>query len=68
MRPAPPEIALIRRLLTLATLLLATAAAHAQTTDVGGVKYENNLRSGTTPLVLNGAGIRYKAIFKVYSA
>lgn len=62
-----PETALIRRMLTLATLLLATAA-QAQTTDVAGVKYENSIRSGTTPLVLNGAGIRYKAIFKVYTA
>jgi hypothetical protein len=59
---------LIRRLLTLAALLLATASAPAQTTDVAGVKYENNLRLGNTPLVLNGAGVRYKAVFKVYAA
>jgi hypothetical protein len=61
----------IRRLisLSLAALLFGAASlAHAQTTDVAGVKYENNSHMGSTPLVLNGAGVRYKAIFKVYTA
>ena len=63
---------MIRRLISLlsaATLLFsAFTLAHAQTTEVAGVKYENSLQLGATPLVLNGAGIRYKAIFKVYTA
>ncbi|MEO8153815.1 MAG: chalcone isomerase family protein [Rhizobacter sp.] len=42
--------------------------AHAQSTEVAGVKYEGSETVANTPLVLNGAGIRYKAIFKVYTA
>ncbi|NRF66378.1 chalcone isomerase family protein [Aquincola sp. S2] len=42
--------------------------AGAQTTEVGGVKYDNTVRVGGETLVLNGAGIRYKAVFKVYTA
>ncbi len=42
--------------------------AHAQTAEVAGVKYESPIQVGNTPLVLNGAGVRYKAIFKVYTA
>lgn len=51
-----------------AVLLCAFTSANAQTTEVAGVKYENNQQLANTPLVLNGAGIRYKAIFKVYTA
>jgi Chalcone isomerase-like len=55
--------------LTVAALLMgALTAGHAQTTDVVGVKYDNNVQVANTPLVLNGAGVRYKAIFKVYTA
>ncbi|HET7867559.1 MAG TPA: chalcone isomerase family protein [Burkholderiaceae bacterium] len=42
--------------------------AGAQTTEVAGIKFDNNIQLGGTPLVLNGAGVRYKAIFKVYAA
>ena len=62
---------MIRRLipLTVATLLLgALNVAHAQTVELAGVKYEGTEQVANTPLVLNGAGIRYKAIFKVYTA
>ena len=53
----------------LSTLIsLAPLAAHAQATEVGGVKYETNEQLGGAKLVLNGAGVRYKAIFKVYTA
>lgn len=52
-----------------AALLLGTFnLAQAQTTEVAGVKYEGGLQVANTPLVLNGAGVRYKAIFKVYTA
>ena len=54
--------------LVAALLMGALTVARAQTTEVAGVKYENNLQAGNTPLVLNGAGVRYKAIFKVYTA
>ena len=53
----------------LSTLLLAIPpAAQAQATEVGGVKYEASEQLGNAKLVLNGAGVRYKAIFKVYTA
>jgi hypothetical protein len=61
-----------RRLLALAASLglsaLCTLPAHAQTTEVGGVKYDNTARVAGETLQLNGAGIRYKAVFKVYTA
>ncbi|MBL0729679.1 chalcone isomerase family protein [Piscinibacter sp. HJYY11] len=43
-------------------------SALADTTQVAGVKYENTVQSGNSTLVLNGAGVRYKAVFKVYTA
>jgi hypothetical protein len=60
----------IRRLFFVASVVLALAApaAHAQTTEVGGVKYDNTLQIGSSRVQLNGAGIRYKAVFKVYTA
>jgi Chalcone isomerase-like len=36
--------------------------------EVAGVKYAATAAVGSAPLQLNGAGIRYKAIFKVYTA
>jgi Chalcone isomerase-like len=61
----------IRRLISFsvaAVLVGATSLAQAQTTEVAGVKYEGSQQLANTPLVLNGAGVRYKAIFKVYTA
>lgn len=40
----------------------------AQDMDVGGVRFERRLELGGNALLLNGAGIRYKAVFKVYAA
>ena len=51
----------------LAALLLA-GAAHAQPVVVSGVKYEDTADLRGQKLQLNGAGIRYKAVFKVYTA
>jgi len=65
------ESVVIRRTILLgATLvaLLSTPLAQAQTTEVGGVKYEQSAQLGNAKLLLNGAGVRYKAIFKVYTA
>jgi CRISPR/Cas system-associated protein Cas10 (large subunit of type III CRISPR-Cas system) len=36
--------------------------------DVAGVKLEDRMDLRGTALQLNGAGVRYKAIFKVYTA
>ncbi|MCW7539506.1 chalcone isomerase family protein [Aquabacterium sp. A7-Y] len=49
-------------------LLITLAPALAEPLDVSGVKFEQALQLRGTPLVLNGAGVRYKAIFKVYAA
>ncbi|MDH0864861.1 chalcone isomerase family protein [Mitsuaria sp. GD03876] len=69
---------------TLAAAMLAPLAASAQSTpaaapaapaapaaapvEVAGVKYDGTAEVAGQKLVLNGAGIRYKAIFKVYTA
>jgi len=44
------------------------AATATTTTDVAGVRYPAALALAGSTLQLNGAGIRYKAIFKVYTA
>lgn len=54
-------------LLLLATVLLFNTAAGAVTV-VNGIKVEDSVSVGGAPLQLNGAGTRYKAIFKVYVA
>ena len=63
---------MIRRTIILAAAfaaLLGSPLAQAQSpVDVAGVKYDSAAQIGTSKLVLNGAGIRYKAIFKVYTA
>ena len=50
-----------------AALLLAWGAT-AATIDVGGAKLEDAADVRGSKLVLNGAGVRYKAVFKVYAA
>jgi hypothetical protein len=44
------------------------ALAMSATVDVSGVKLEDRITLADKPLVLNGAGVRYKAVFKVYTA
>ncbi|WP_374685105.1 chalcone isomerase family protein [Rhizobacter sp. J219] len=55
-------------ILATAVSLAAAGSALADTTQVASVKYENTVQSGNSTLVLNGAGVRYKAVFKVYTA
>lgn len=63
---------MIRRTLIVSAALAALSGsplALAQSaTEVGGVKYEPSVQVGSSRLQLNGAGIRYKAVFKVYTA
>ena len=40
----------------------------AQAREVNGVKYDETIEVAGSKLQLNGAGMRYKAIFKVYTA
>ncbi len=51
--------------LSLGLLASVTAAA---TVELGGVKLEDTLELQGAKLQLNGAGVRYKAVFKVYTA
>jgi hypothetical protein len=55
-------------LLFLAALLVINAGTAAATTVINGVKVEDSVSVAGAPLQLNGAGTRYKAIFKVYVA
>src|SRR5690349_3776293 len=57
--------------LTMKTLLLCILgllALQAGAREVEGVKYEETIEVAGSKLQLNGAGIRYKAVFKVYTA
>jgi hypothetical protein len=61
----------MRRTLALAALAAALTwplASSAQTTDVAGVKFADTMQVGSAKLRLNGAGVRYKLVFKVYAA
>jgi hypothetical protein len=67
---------MLRRSLTACLLAAAALSAAAQTpqtpatggVEVGGVRYAPTVAVGNSTLQLNGAGIRYKAVFKVYAA
>ena len=65
MPPAQPFTHLLAVGLALCLLALP---ARAQDTDVGGVRHPTSVSVQGTALQLNGAGIRYKAVFKVYTA
>lgn len=51
----------------MASALLALPLS-SQAAEAGGVRFPDKLSVAGTPLVLNGAGVRYKAVFKVYAA
>lgn len=59
--------AFLRALLAGAVMTLGLSA-QASTIDVAGVPHEPRLTVAGAPLVLNGAGVRYKAVFQVYTA
>jgi Chalcone isomerase-like len=48
--------------------LIAPLVNAATVIDMAGVKFEDTIDQRGNKLVLNGAGVRYKAVFKVYSA
>lgn len=56
----------MRKLAGIVAVLAISASAGAA--EVAGVKLDEIARVGNQELKLNGAGIRYKAIFKVYVA
>lgn len=45
-----------------------TAASSVFAMEVGGVKFDETAKVANHDLQLNGAGVRYKAVFKVYAA
>ena len=47
--------------------LCATLAQPALAVDVGGIKLDDTVQLANQALKLNGAGVRYKLIFKVYA-
>jgi len=59
---------LFRPLLLSLSLTLFTAMGWAAARDIHGVKVEDSAQVNGTSLQLNGAGTRYKVIFKVYVA
>ena len=58
----------VGRLMAAFALTFASLAASAQAVEIEGVKLEPTVQVGGAALVLNGAGIRTRAIFKVYVA
>ena len=48
--------------------VLMSVSATAAQVEVAGIKVEDTMNVGGSNLQLNGAGVRYKAIFKVYVA
>jgi len=58
----------LHRLCRAVVLSAAVLAVPAFALDVAGVKYEETAKVDGQTLKLNGAGIRHKVIFKVYTA
>jgi hypothetical protein len=61
-------VRLSRVLAILGVGLLFAFSSMTSATEVAGVKLDDTVHVGTQDLKLNGAGIRYKLIFKVYVA
>ncbi len=58
----------LARLLAAMVVTIAAASAAAQPAEIEGVKLEPTAQVGAALLQLNGAGVRTRAIFKVYVA
>ena len=58
----------LMRLLAATTLALAAISVGAQPAELEGVKLDPTAQVGGAALTLNGAGVRIRAIFKVYVA
>ena len=58
----------LRLLVVTAMCAWGATAVTAATVEAAGVKFEDAIDQRGSILVLNGAGVRYKAMFKVYSA
>ena len=58
----------IRHVMLGAALSLMTAITMAQPVELSGIKFDSPIELRGTKLELNGAGIRYKVVVKVYAA
>jgi len=58
----------LTRWIAVGALAAALGAAHAAPIDLAGVRIDDAVELGGSKLQLNGAGIRYKTILKVYTA
>jgi hypothetical protein len=58
----------VTRLLAALVFALSSVAANAQAVEIEGVKLDPTAQVGGATLQLNGAGVRTRAIFKVYVA
>ena len=59
---------LMKQCIAIAAGLTLSWGATAATIEVSGAKFEDTIDVRGSKLVLNGAGVRYKAVFKVYAA
>ena len=58
----------LKQCMTALAALTISFSATAATIDVGGAKIEDAVELQGSKLQLNGAGVRYRAVFKVYAA
>ena len=58
----------LTRWMAVGTLAAALGAAQAAPIDLAGIKIDDAIELSGSKLQLNGAGIRFKAVFKVYTA
>jgi hypothetical protein len=58
----------LTRWIAVSALAAALGAANAAPIDLAGIKIDDTIELGGSKLPLNGAGIRFKAVFKVYTA
>jgi Chalcone isomerase-like len=56
------------KFISLVFMVALALSSEANAAEVSGVKFEDAIDLGGSRLVLNGAGTRYKAVFKVYTA
>ena len=58
----------VKMVVATAAILLSALASIALAADIGGVKLDDKVSMGTQELVLNGAGVRTRVVFKIYVA
>jgi len=63
-----PLYSLVLLAALLGALMFTPLPGAASVVDLAGVKLEERVTVAGRPLVLNGAGIRHKAVFRVYTA